>query len=128
MTAFNYSIDDSNPNFYKVIFSGQIRSGEQLASESFSKVLKNIKKESLAKIIIIDLNEVFYWDSEGMRKILSLVENINRDKPLRASILGFKGSKNFERANEKYPIGSKIIPWVESLEELIEMMNSQVHS
>ena len=122
MKAFEYSISEDN-NFYEVKFSGELRSGLELDSNSFLALIKDIKSHSESRVILIDLYEVTFWDSEGMRKILSLIEEINAKEPFRASILASRDTKNYERAKEKYDLNSDLIPWVESRDKFIELLD-----
>ena len=121
MKTFEYNINKST-NFYEVTFSGELRSGLDLDSNSFSELLKLIKGQSKSRVILVDLYGLTFWDSEGMRKVLSLIEEINAREPLRAGILAPQNTKNYDRAKEKYDIGPDLIPWVESKDKFIELI------
>ena len=121
MKTFEYNTNEST-NFYEVTFSGELRSGLELNSDSFSDLLKLTKKQSKSRVILVDLYKLTFWDSEGMRKVLSLIEEINTREPLRAGILAPQNTKNYDRAKEKYKIGTELIPWVESKDKFIELI------
>ena len=120
MKTFEYSTNKSI-NFYEVTFSGELRSGLDLNSNSFSELLKLIKSQSKSRVILVDLHGLTFWDSVGMGKVLSLIEEINARELFRAGILAPKNTKNYDRAKEKYEIGTDLIPWVESKNKFLEL-------
>lgn len=115
---FEEMTDDSA--FLEVHFEGELRAGKDIESEEFQSLIKKIKKSSETKVVIIDISKLFFWDSEGMRKILTTLKDINQKQKNRAIVLGARSAKNFERAKEKYEVGTDEIPWFESKEEYLK--------
>lgn len=123
MAAFEYVISDDKSDFFEVSFSGELRSGKDLESDDFESLLKNIKKESHGKVIIIKLENMRFWDTEGMGKILRLIKEINSNKAFRAAVIAPKETKNFERAKEKHPVDTDIIPWEETIDAFVDKIS-----
>lgn len=120
MTVYKYKEITNDPTIHEVLFEGELRAGRDIESEDFQSLIKRIKKASETKIVIIDVSSLFFWDSEGMRKILIPVREINQKQVKRAIIIGKLESKNFERAKEKYDIGTDSIPWYPSKDEFLK--------
>ena len=122
MSAHQLKIKEESENFFEVYFAGELRSGKDLSSESFEGLLKKIRKEAQGKIIVINIDNLRFWDTEGMGKILKLVKDINFSEPNRAVVIGSTNSKNFVRAKEKHKVATSQIPWYENMDLFLEQI------
>lgn len=120
MTVYRYTEIKADTSFYELAFEGELRSGKDIESEDFSNLIKKIRKQAESKIVLLDLTNLQYWDSEGMRKLLIPVKEINSNYPDRAILIGSLKSKNFERAKEKYEVGKNQIPWFETKKDYLD--------
>lgn len=122
MSAFTWSLKEDT-HYFEVQFRGELRGGNDIASDSFQKLVKQIKTEAEDRIVFLDLSKVTYWDTEGMRRILKdLVSEMNRNlgaQGTRAYVIAPKNGYLFNRAKEKYELDSSLIPWRESKEGLV---------
>lgn len=113
METFSFTTSRDDVLFFEVNFSGELIGGSEITSEKFQKLIKQLRLEAESRVVFIDLNNVQFWDTAGMRQILGLTHEINSKlNTHRVYIIGPKDGYLFKRAKEKYKDKVDItIPW-----------------
>lgn len=111
--GFTFKTINKSISIFEVIFDGELKGVEDFETEQFLKLEKQIDAEAESKIVLLNLNNVTFWDTEGMRHTLVLGRDINiKLEDSRVYIIAPKDGYLFKRAKEKYrDIVDKIVPW-----------------
>jgi anti-anti-sigma regulatory factor len=114
MSRFNF-ITTENTEYFEIKFKGEMIGLTDFEGEPFQKLTKQISKQAESRIVILDLNEVTMWDSEGMRQaLLYLAHEINSKHGTRIYIVAPRNGYLFNRAKEKYKhVVDNTVPWIE---------------
>ena len=114
--SFTFRIkDEENVFTTEIIFTGELKGRSPFIEEDFQKLQRRIRKDAESKFVIMNLTEVTFWDTEGMRQTLKLAEEINQKiGQNRVYIVAPKEGYLISRAKEKYvDLIDKTVPWKE---------------
>ncbi len=118
-TPYTFEPSPKDEKFY-MIFKGDFRSGSHFESER-SKIETTAKKAIESHIVVFDILNVEFWDTETMNFLKSLITTLN-SKRLRAGIIGKKDGYIFNRFVEKFGKIEKPIIWAESEADLLKLL------
>lgn len=123
MSVFNIDVNE-NDDLFLLKISGELRRGKDLSqSPKLLEVLNKADSISKTKLVIFNLQDLDYWDTEGITKIVSLVKKINELNPHRSGMIAPKDKLLIEHASKKFAdIGTSLIPISSDVESLIEKL------
>lgn len=126
MSIFNLDINDTQDLIFEVKISGELKRGWDIEENTtLMETLSTAVQKSKSKLIIFDLSALTFWDTMGITKILDAIIYINKMRSLRAGIISPTDEMLFIVAKQKYSeVGTKLIPWEDSKEKVIEFLSS----
>lgn len=97
----------------EVAFTGELKGVSDFQVDLFTRLEKKIAVDAESKIVYINLSNVSFWDTEGMRHTLVLAHDINtKIGDARVFIIAPRSGYLFNRAKEKYKdIVDKTVQW-----------------
>ena len=118
-TYFNFKIND-DLSTTEILFSGELKGLLPFQAEDFLKLQKKIRSDAESKIVLLNLNDVGFWDTEGMRQILKFASEVNEKVGYnRVVIIAPTDGYLIRRAAEKYQNMINVsVPWFASEEEM----------
>jgi len=119
--------DKEEKIYYEVMIEGKLIRGWGLDTDpDLLGFIDIVKVKSVKKLIIINLSNMSFWDTQGIQLIVEAVANINKKMVKRAGIVGGGNSLNEDVAREKYKkeFSSGLVPWKDTVQDLITELRS----
>ncbi len=119
---FKFQLNDEISTL-EIFFSGELKGIDDFKTDTFTKLVRKIKSDAESKLVYLNLNDIQFWDTEGMRQTLILAHDINSKvgNDLRVAIVAPRDGYLYKRAIEKYKdIVDKTVKWkITSTSDLI---------
>jgi hypothetical protein len=117
---YNIDYDNSDKTIFHVSISGSLERGHDLLNTDKISLLKaEALKKSQDSLVVLNLEKLIRWDTEGIWSIMDIVQSINKKNSRRVGIVAPKVDRlRIQAENKVEGIGTSI-PWEASFDKLI---------